>query len=580
MWACYTKVLHMALMKGLVRRGARGTFYVRRRIPGDLRAHFGADEKSISLHTTDEAEALRRGGAALADLEEQFRRLRGQVSTPDAEPVARLAVNPDRAFDAIQRWRSKAIDAAYSDEFNGDERPADWFMGDEAAARSRLRAKLQEGAWAEIDEFDDRLIEALNGEGVRLDSGHPALRRLRPWFGTVWREVEERRADFERGQFNDWSAEPADEASAPTAKPTTASLKLRDLYDRYVIANRIKLEPRHQGYVNRLSEFLGSPDVADIEPFDMDRFKAALLAMPLTKKPSIQALTFPEIVAWGEGDGASMPRIDPITAWHWINTYKGMFAFAVRSGWMTTNPAADTMAKPPKKRRARKEFTANDIKVMFEAPMFTGFSGRAKHGYRETPGDQVVRDHKFWLPIVALWTGARLEEIGSTRVSEVKQEGEIWYLDLVERGDDEDDTRTIKNSNSRRRIPIHQKLIDLGFIDYAKGLPKDGWLFPDLTGREGKRTVNFGPWWGRWSKRNAPVKGEGIDDKKKPFHSFRHTAIRALRKPGVHPALARLIMGHEDGEADAINDGYGAGADLVELKATIDKMEFPTFTLT
>lgn len=39
-------------------------------------------------------------------------------------------------------------------------------------------------------------------------------------------------------------------------------------------------------------------------------------------------------------------------------------------------------------------------------------------------------------------------------------------------------------------------------------------------------------------------------------------------------------MGHEDGEADAINDGYGAGADLAELKATIDQMEFPAFTLT
>ena len=572
----------MGLMKGLVRRGAKGTFYIRKRIPDDLRAHFGCDEKSFSLHTTDPVEALRLGGAALADLEDQFRRLRGLVQAAPA-PLARQAVNPDRAYEAINRWRHKAIGGAYIEEFNGDHRPPAWFIGDEAMARSRHRAALQRGAWHEIEGFDTALVEALNGEGILIDLDHPAIRRLRDRFGEVWREVEERRADFERGQFGDWSGSGADDPRAvPKAQSATAasSLKLRDLYDRYVIANRVKLEPRHKGYVDRLAEFLSDPDITMIEPFDLDRFKAALLMMPLTKKPSIQALPFPEIVAWGEGDGASMPRIDPITAWHWINTYKGMFAFAVRSGWMTTNPADDTMSKPTKKRKARLPFTADDIAVMFSRPMFTGFAGEVKTGYREQPGDQIVRDDKFWLPIVALYTGARLEEIGSTRVSEVRCEDDIWFIDLIERGEGDEDTRTVKNANSRRRIPLHEKLIDLGFIEHVTSLTADGWLFPDLTGREGKRTVNFGPWWGRWSTANAPVKGQGIDDKKKPFHSFRHTAIRALRKPGVNPVLARLIVGHEDGEADAINDGYGAGADLAELKVTIDQMEFPTFALT
>jgi len=568
----------MGLMKGLSRRGAKGTFYVRKRIPKDLRQHFGFDQKWISLHTTDPVKALRLGGAALADLEEEFRRLRGHVHTAPVS-LARQAVNPDRAYEAIHRWRHKAIDAAYIEEFNGDHRPPAWFIGDEAMARSRQRAALQRSDWQEIDGFDAVLVEALNGEGIRLDLHHPAIDRLRDRFGDAWREVEERRADFERGQFGDWSGSDTGEARSEPKVQAPSALKLRDLYDRYVIANRVKLEPRHKGYVDRLAEFLGDPDITMIEPFDLDRFKAALLSMPLTKKPSILALTFPEIVAWGEGEGASRPRIAPITAWHWINFFNGMFGFAERSKWTTTNPAADTMAKPPTKRRARVEFTADDIKVMFGAPMFTGFAGRANPGYRETPGDKVERDAKYWLPILGLFTGARLEEIGSTRASEVRREGDIWYLDLIERGDDEDDTRTVKNSNSRRRIPLHEKLIDLGFIQYVEGLPRDGWLFPDLTGREGKRTVNFGPWWGRWCEANAPVAGQGIDDRKKPFHSFRHTAIRALRKPGVHPALAKLVMGHEKGETDAIHDGYGAGADLAELKVTIDQMDFPTFAL-
>lgn len=82
----------------------------------------------------------------------------------------------------------------------------------------------------------------------------------------------------------------------------------------------------------------------------------------------------------------------------------------------------------------------------------------------------------------------------------------------------------------------------------------------------------------RWIEIN-PAEDTMKKPAKKPFHSFRHTAIRALRRHGANTVLAYMLVGHEEGEVDRINLGYGEGADIRELKRTIDLIEYPTFVL-
>ena len=569
----------MRLMKGLQLRN--GIWRVRVAIPQDLRAEWGGkSEEVVSLKTRDRAEAVERGAPIYAEIVRRIERMRDTSAMPVVAPRPAPRMSREEVYDAIQKWRREEIEGDYRDFWNGEG-----VIGDPVSA-SQLRYALQHNSTIdEIEHFTTKLADIL---GVAPSASFLLKPDVREWFRVAWSDVEAFRDRFIRDDFNGWPEE--DEAPAPVpvmAPPTTpvrseGMLTPLQLYDRWSPVASIKLEPRNRGYVQRLEEFLGPKPISQIEPHDLARFRVAALTFPNTKRPSVLSRPFNEIIEWSEGAGKGTPKLDEATVWKWINTLNGMFGYAAKNRWIEINPAEDTMAKPGKKKKKREEYSPADITEIFSRPLFTGFDGKLD-GYREKPGSVVVKDSKYWMPIVALFTGARLEEIGSTYVREVKQQDGIWFFDILDRGDDEDD-RSIKNEQSRRIVPLHKTLIDLGFLEYVKAQPKDGFLFPDLTSSMTpygmRQTPMFSKWYGRFRERNAVVSGKGMGDPKKPFHSFRHTAIRALRKNGINPTLAYLLVGHEAGEFDRMNASYGQGQGLAELKETIDMISYPTFKLT
>jgi integrase len=94
-----------------------------------------------------------------------------------------------------------------------------------------------------------------------------------------------------------------------------------------------------------------------------------------------------------------------------------------------------------------------------------------------------------WLPLLGLFTGARLGELCHPLVSDVQCAEGIDYINLTDEGDEQ----AIKTVGSRRRVPIHPELVRLGFLDYVKGrkAAKDERLFPLLKqGWNGSWTDN------------------------------------------------------------------------------------------
>ena len=80
--------------------------------------------------------------------------------------------------------------------------------------------------------------------------------------------------------------------------------------------------------------------------------------------------------------------------------------------------------------------------------------------------------------------------------------------------------KSVKNTSSKRIIPIHPKLIDMGFLSYVDYQLKNKHkkLFSELT--RTKQNVYarvIQGWFGRY------LDTVGIRDKQKVFHSFRHT---------------------------------------------------------
>jgi len=125
-------------------------------------------------------------------------------------------------------------------------------------------------------------------------------------------------------------------------------------------------------------------------------------------------------------------------------------------------------------------FDTEDLRKIFKAPVFTK-AERPQAG---------AGDAAYWLPLIALFAGARMSEIGQLRVPDIKRESCIHYLDIT----DEGENSGVKTESSRRRVPIHPELIRLGFLEYVTGLSNGGTerLFPTIKAdRMGVLTSNW-----------------------------------------------------------------------------------------
>jgi integrase len=185
----------------------------------------------------------------------------------------------------------------------------------------------------------------------------------------------------------------------------------------------------------------------------------------------------------------------------------------------------------------------------------------------------MAREAAKWIPLLALFTGARLEELGRLHVSDVRTEAGVLYLSI----NVEDHGKHIKTANSLRKVPVHPQLIELGFVEYVAARRRAGdlRLFPDLKSQQEQVTAGFSTWWGRYTE------DLGITDKRKVFHSFRHGVKRALRNAGVDQTLFDALQGHANASVsnDYGLDEEGHGYGLPALYGAISKLTYPGLDL-
>jgi len=174
--------------------------------------------------------------------------------------------------------------------------------------------------------------------------------------------------------------------------------------------------------------------------------------------------------------------------------------------------------------------------------------------------------------------GARREEIGQLRVQNVKrvpyindadQRQEVWCIDITDMPNDDALPNQIKNEASKRLVPLHPKLIELGFIDYVTKLPDQaGRVFSALKpiGIGQKLTDKWGQWFSRYKK------DCGITDKAKVFHSFRHTWKTHAVDADMPERVRRQLQGHEGKDAA---DKYGGAPSMIKMIEAITSYRVP-----
>ena len=133
----------------------------------------------------------------------------------------------------------------------------------------------------------------------------------------------------------------------------------------------------------------------------------------------------------------------------------------------------------------------------------------------------------YWVNICGLYHGLRLQEICQLHMNDIYPLKKVWVIDINEDTKD----KKLKTRNSKRIIPLHQTLIDLGFLDYYNILEKKGKerLFHELSlGRDGY-TKNPSRFFNDYL-RKLDIKSA---TKKYDFHSLRHTCNNSLIQKDV-----------------------------------------------
>lgn len=308
-------------------------------------------------------------------------------------------------------------------------------------------------------------------------------------------------------------------------------------------------------------DFAGDRPLSGYVRADAGRFKALLEELPAnySKAAEYRGLSAQQIVP--QALQQDVPRLSSRTVQRHFAALSTLWDSAIEQGTASIKIFNDWKFTAAKRARdQRKMWDSEALQKLFSTPIWTGCQSEHR---RSKPGQHVLRDEKFWLPLIAVYSGMRQEEICQLRLTDVRQTEGIWVFDLRE-----GDGRQLKNSNAVRKVPIHNMLIRLGLLNYADALRTESaqLLFPNLQpgGADDRLGHNYSKWFTRY-RRDTDLYAEGLD-----FHSFRHSATTFMKRAGVADSVIDEVTGHATAGETA---RYNKGLTVANLKDAIDKID-------
>lgn len=287
-----------------------------------------------------------------------------------------------------------------------------------------------------------------------------------------------------------------------------------------------------------------------VEAFDVQQ--ARLLKERLSRCPQYFGLrqeyegkTLKQVVE----SGATYKTITAVTVNNRLRKLSAFLSWCKSNGYITDNPLVGLKVMTGSAKEARLSFDRQDLTTLLNLDALRAEA--RKHPWR------------YWLPLLGRATGARLEELCQLRVDDLIEQQGIQCIRI----DDSREGQNLKNSSSRRMLPLHPTLIDLGLLQHVESVRSTGAdrLFPELEAVRGKLGHAPSKWFGRYKTKL------GITDPRKTFHSFRHTLIDDLRDAGVQDSLIKRIAGHEDGAVTF--SIYGSRSPLKAMAEALDHID-------
>lgn len=303
--------------------------------------------------------------------------------------------------------------------------------------------------------------------------------------------------------------------------------------------------------INYFIELCGDLPIEEVDRATARSFKEKYSLYPKNKNkmPATKDLSFEEI----QQRGIQYEPISTTTVNNNLTKLSTFFNWAHNHGYSKDNPIAKMKIKEAgREKDDRFPFTDLELQKLFEPTV---------HNYKA-----LRKDNYFWVPLIALYTGGRVNEICQLYLDDVEV---VDGIDVIHFRSGRPDQK-LKNSASIRQVPIHRELIEIGFLEFvetqrARGAQR---LFPELKLTEQGYSGNFSKWFGRHKKKFVSM--DRLE--KVSFHSFRHTFTDYLRAERARSYEIERLSGRKSGSIT--HDRYGSDLKVEALKEVLEKISF------
>jgi integrase len=424
-----------------------------------------------------------------------------------------------------------------------------------------LRDMREYLALGDIAAVEDHIGEALDAFSIDLDRKSHAYPKLGI---EVLRAYVRALQDIEKRN----AGEPVPTPAALAAPNVAASGTLLEAFEGWK-KERERPEGTLREYGRAIDLFIqlhGNLRILEMKRSHARTFREALQLVPRSRKGPLLRASLPELSEYGRAHSA-VQKVAPGT----VNKQLG--AVQAVAGWGRHNglvPEDAPWSDPFEEMRLEEEqsqrepFDGRDLQTIFDAPLFME--------HKKLPVG-AKGDAGIWLPLLALFAGARQAEYAGLRAADIREDEDtgvplMWFIRDTKAG------RRLKTKSSERVVPVHPQLVNLGFLKYVAARRKEGdqaWLFPTVAPDRKGALRAWSKWWGRYLRTHV-----GVKDRNKVYHSFRHGFQDALRQT-PDEELRDALAGRSSGKS--VSRTYGA-KEMVRrwgvkaLMNAIDKIEY------
>ena len=539
----------------LVRKNSSSSYLLNIKIPRDLREYFGRNQFKISLKNGIHSQSLLFAKVLYLEVQSIFSSIRmGTISKITVKQVK------DILKDKIERTLNHSkhivvdtntfIESEVKDkieEINGDERI--------------LRTQLEQNYDGVLEHIEKEIARIIKSKDLTIDSKSLEFKELRKQFlelrliRSKWKKelledsgksVNDFRNEIYK-KFNieeekltpvieNYAPEPTqpylvekeDKPSQIDVSPKLSEMKEEFIGERLLSGFSPKSTRELESTIDDLIEIIGDIPILKVTPNNARDFKKIISSLPKyrNQSPRYRGLTIKQILSLDGVEGQEPKNINKLiyrvrVFFKWLkNNY---------SEYVPQNHFDGLSIQEKKFDKPRDIFTNKELHKIFDTTPFLNNTIRNPHRRNKLAS--------YFVPIIAIHTGMRLEEICQLRLEDVYKEGTVDIIRVTLSKETK-----LKTVTSQRIVPIHENLKRVGFLEYCNYMKKQKKerVFWDLTKSRDGYGRNIGRYFMEYLRKVGVYEFQS-----KVFHSLRHTFITNLLQNGVREEVVNGLCGHK-----------------------------------